>query len=99
MRMSIASLAVFLLALTVADRASAQPVSSHDHAVPVTVDNFTRAETDRYFGGSVQQAGLGTFHHFREPTPIEKQNVIAQFIAICRRSKWSKHFTNSPRLA
>jgi hypothetical protein len=76
MRMSIASLAVFLLALTVADRASAQPVSSHDHAVPVTVDNFTRAETDRYFGGSVQQAGLGTFHHFREPTPLEKQNVI-----------------------
>jgi hypothetical protein len=25
---------------------------------------------------SVQQAGLGTFHHFREPTPLEKQNVI-----------------------
>ena len=22
--------------------------------------------------------------------------VVAQFIAVCRRSKWSKHVTNSP---
>ena len=24
---------------------------------------------------------------------------VAQFIGVCRRSKWSKHFTNSPLLA
>jgi hypothetical protein len=44
--------------------------------VHVTVDNFTRAESDMYFGGSVKTAGLGKFHHFREPTPLDKQNVI-----------------------
>jgi hypothetical protein len=44
--------------------------------VPVTVDNFTRAESDMYFGGSVKTAGLGKFHHFREPTPLDKQDVI-----------------------
>ena len=26
-------------------------------------------------------------------------NRIAQFLALCSRSKWSKHFTNSPFLA
>jgi hypothetical protein len=50
--------------------------STAGHVVPVTVENFTRAETDRYFGGSVKQAGLGTFHHFREPTPLDQQHVI-----------------------
>jgi hypothetical protein len=25
--------------------------------------------------------------------------MFAQFIAVCRRSKWSRHLTNSPRLA
>jgi len=29
----------------------------------------------------------------------EDQTSFAQFIAICRRSKWSKHLTNSPFLA
>src|SRR5438128_2409109 len=27
------------------------------------------------------------------------ETLFAQFIAICRRSKWSKHLTNSPFLA
>ena len=27
------------------------------------------------------------------------RQTVAQFIAVCRRSKWSKHFTNSPPLA
>src|SRR5258706_5002769 len=31
--------------------------------------------------------------------PHVDQNPFAQFIAICRRSKWSKHVTNSPFLA
>jgi hypothetical protein len=28
-----------------------------------------------------------------------KQDPDAQFITVCRRSKWSKYFTNSPLLA
>ena len=44
--------------------------------VPVTVTNFTRAETDMYFGGLVKQGTLGKFHHRREPANIDKQDVI-----------------------
>ena len=44
--------------------------------VPVTVDNFIRAESDMYFGHTVQEGGFGKFHHFREPAPIDNQTVI-----------------------
>jgi hypothetical protein len=44
--------------------------------VPVTIDNFTRAETDLYFGNSVADGGFGKLHHFRKPMPIEAQRVI-----------------------
>jgi len=46
-------------------------------AVPVTADNFRRAESDMYFASAVKQAGgVGKFHHHREVMPIEKQTVI-----------------------
>jgi hypothetical protein len=48
--------------------------------VPVTIDNFNRAETDMYFGGSVKEGGLGTFRHNREATPIDKQMVIRRTV-------------------
>ena len=44
--------------------------------VPVTVENFPRAESDLYFGNLVKNGGFGKFHHNREPTPIDKQTVI-----------------------
>jgi hypothetical protein len=44
--------------------------------VPVTVENFTRAETDLYFGNAVKDGGFGKFHHNRELTPLDKQLVI-----------------------
>ena len=45
--------------------------------VPVTADNFVRAETDLYFGGVLKDAGgIAKFFHNREPTPIDKQTVI-----------------------
>lgn len=44
--------------------------------VPVTVENFTRAETDMYFGHSVAEGGFATWHHIREPMPIEAQSVV-----------------------
>lgn len=43
---------------------------------PVTVDNFTRAETDLYFGGMVKQGGLGTFFHHRQPPSVDAQSVV-----------------------
>jgi hypothetical protein len=46
-------------------------------AVPVTVDNFVRAESDLYFGNVQKDAGgTGRFYHHREPTPVDKQPVI-----------------------
>lgn len=43
---------------------------------PVTVQNFTRAETDMYLAGFVKRAGLGKLDHNREPASIDKQDVI-----------------------
>src|SRR5258708_27475904 len=54
-----------------ADRAKA------GDAVPVTVDNFIRAETDLYFGGLQKDSGgIGKFLHRREPARIDNQTVI-----------------------
>lgn len=44
--------------------------------VRVTVDNFTRAETDTYFTKFVNAGGFGKFNHDRELAPIDKQTVI-----------------------
>lgn len=45
--------------------------------IPVSVDNFVRAESDMYFGHSVHDAGgIGRFHHHREPMAIDHQTVI-----------------------
>lgn len=45
--------------------------------IPVTVENFPRAESDLYFSTAVGQAGgVGKFYHFREVMPIEKQTVV-----------------------
>jgi hypothetical protein len=45
-------------------------------AIPVTVDNFTRAESDAYLGALVKEGGLGTLYHRREPAAIDNQTVI-----------------------
>jgi hypothetical protein len=43
-------------------------------AVPVTIDNFARAESDLYFGNAVKEAGgVGKFFHNRTPTEIGKR--------------------------
>jgi hypothetical protein len=47
-----------------------------DQIMPVTVENFVRAETDLYFANVVKDGGLGKFTHRRELTPIDKQTVI-----------------------
>jgi hypothetical protein len=47
-----------------------------ERAVPVTADNFIRAETDLYFSNIVKDGGFGKFLHFRTPVDIDHQNVI-----------------------
>ena len=57
--------------VTTADLANAQST------VPVTVNNFVRAETDNYIANTAKEAGgLGKFSHNREPASIDNQTVI-----------------------
>ena len=51
-----------------------QPTTSAE-TVPVTADNFIRAETDKYFGDFVKRGALGKFWHFRELPSIELDSV------------------------
>jgi hypothetical protein len=48
----------------------AKPTESTE-PVPVTVDNFIRAESDLMISGTVKSGGLGKFIHFREPMAID----------------------------
>ena len=44
--------------------------------VPVTPDNFVRAESDRYLGNLVRESEIGKLFHRREPAAIDNQTVI-----------------------
>ena len=58
----------------------AQPVpqAPAGNAVPVTADNFSRAETDMYFGKRVKRASIGKLSHSRElyltDSPVVRPN-------------------------
>ena len=65
--------ATFTVVVTLALPASAQ---SSGGAIPVTSDNFARAETDLYFGRMVREGGFGKFAHHRELMAIDNQIVI-----------------------
>lgn len=48
-----------------------------DGAIPVTVENFIRAETDLYFGTvALKENGFGKFEHHRELASIDVQPII-----------------------
>src|SRR5689334_8088878 len=70
--------AVLLAALGFAPALQAQSSAGSTAAapIPVTPDNFVRAETDRYFSGVVRDGGFGRWNHVREPAPVERQPVI-----------------------
>ena len=53
-----------------------QAQSPAGNAVPVTVDNFIRAESDLYMGNMVKDGSFGKFLHRREPASIDNQTVI-----------------------
>src|SRR5262245_30447090 len=70
------SLACLLVSLSATLPASAQTAKPKSQAVPVTADNFRRAESDMYFSeGCVSEVGLGKFVHRRMPVAIEKQTI------------------------
>lgn len=45
-------------------------------SVPVTVDDFVRAESHLYFGNSIAGGGFARFNHHRELLAIDHQSVI-----------------------
>ena len=53
-----------------------QERTTPDGAVLVSADNFTRAESDMYFGRVVGDGGFGRFMHIRGLTPMDKQLVV-----------------------
>jgi hypothetical protein len=55
----------------------AASVARAQNAVPVTVDNFPRAESDLYMGNALKEAGgTGKLFNHREPVQVDKQFVI-----------------------
>ena len=65
--------ATSLLAAT-ASVALAQAPSGN--AVPVTVDNYNRAQSDVYFGQTVKAGAFGKFRHGRELAPIVSRGIV-----------------------
>ena len=64
------------LACLVATSLLALPAVGKDELlVPVTADNFIRAESDAVFTGLVAQGGFGKFYHNRELTSIDNHVV------------------------
>ena len=74
MKLTCGALAVMLAAT---GGVHAQPAAPAANTVPVTADNFTRAESDLYFSAvALKQGGFGKFFHNGEPAPIDNQTVI-----------------------
>jgi hypothetical protein len=66
-------------ASTPAEKTPAAPpvLPKCDDCIPVTTDNFNRAESDLYFDETVKLAGgIGKFDHRREVMSIDKQTII-----------------------
>ena len=70
----IATACVFILTVS-AQAASGQ--SSSGNTVPVTVENFIRAESDLYLSAvALKENGFGKFEHHRELSPIDAQTIV-----------------------
>ncbi|KAB0266263.1 DUF1254 domain-containing protein [Microvirga brassicacearum] len=66
----------FVISLTASMLLCGAAYAQSSDTVPVSVDNFPRAESDLYFAGIVKDGGIGAFFHHREPAPIDNQAVI-----------------------
>ena len=71
MKSMIYGLALMLMAVIVT-----QAQSPKGGVVPVTVENFTRAESDPYFVGYVNNGSFGKFIHRRELVPADSRGVV-----------------------
>jgi hypothetical protein len=63
-------------------------------AIPVTVDNYNRAESDVYFGLHVKTGGFGKFMHRREPVPCPlagRQDAFSRLRRAHRRPRHEIH--------
>jgi len=67
-----------LASIAIATVQAQSPSPPTGDSVPVTADNFVRAETDRAFSAVVKDNGFGKFNHSRTPTPLDKQLVPRQ---------------------
>src|SRR5439155_17956755 len=72
---TVATLAIAIV--TAASPLWAQQDAAGKATMPVTVANFKRAESDLYFGNIVKLGRFGKLYHYRTPTPIEDQQVVA----------------------
>ncbi len=71
-----AKLVISALAMAIAAVGDARAQSQATAPIPVTVDNFVRAESDLYATNLEKQGGLGKLEHRREPASIDHQTVI-----------------------
>ncbi|MBX3581286.1 MAG: DUF1254 domain-containing protein [Rhizobiaceae bacterium] len=65
-----------IAALGVATFVALPVAAAEDKTIPVSVENFARAESDLYFSNVVNEGGFGQFTHRREPADIDNQTVI-----------------------
>ena len=74
-KLRIYSLGIALFAILEARAQS--PSLAASNSIPVTVDNFIRAESDLYFSAvALKEDGFGRFEHHRELSPIDAQTII-----------------------
>ena len=68
--------APFCMALALAATNSDALSQPSDTLMPVSVDNYNRAQTDVYFRQTVKVGTLGEFRHGRELAPIANQGIV-----------------------
>jgi hypothetical protein len=70
---------IAMLAISFAATGAVHAQPSGDGAIPVTVDNFIRAESDLYFSAiALKEDGFSKFEHKRVLSQIDGQTVIRQ---------------------
>jgi hypothetical protein len=67
---------LYASAVVLAAIQAAHAQSPAGQALPVTADNFVRAESDVYMGNFAKEVGLGRLHHRREVASLDQQTVI-----------------------
>ena len=78
MKTEIAIYSLGLALSAIAEVGAQSPSPSAGAAIPVTVNNFIRAETDRTFAANVKQGAFGKFEHLRQLAAIDDQRVQRQ---------------------